>query len=274
MAWTPSRPSPQPPTGAAAADGGRVESVNAGVFGYGTDNEAAWPRAYGWPLQPKIVLVGFFVGNPARVKTTCSAWTRPPWTPRAAWSRRHASRAGHGPDGRHGGDGAPACGWRRQRLAGENSHAYLFLRNLDYRLPAPRPKSRSRPSSTPPPSSSSNSRRRSARAGHDARRPRRHARRRAGPRRHAGRRRHPRPRAGAGHLLGRDAAPVRPLGRRAPARPAAATACRLGRAHGRPADRPLARLRAAGKTKLLYFRTDRHWNAEGTPSPPRSSARA
>ena len=36
------------------------------VFGYGPDNEAAWLDAYGWALQPRIVLLGFYVGNDVR----------------------------------------------------------------------------------------------------------------------------------------------------------------------------------------------------------------
>lgn len=52
--------------GSKAADGTRIQSINAGVNGYGTDNEAAWLGEYGWALQPKIVLVAFFVGNDVR----------------------------------------------------------------------------------------------------------------------------------------------------------------------------------------------------------------
>ncbi len=43
-----------------------LESVNAGVNGYGTDNEAAWLQSYGWALKPNVVLVGLFVGNDVR----------------------------------------------------------------------------------------------------------------------------------------------------------------------------------------------------------------
>lgn len=53
-------------TGSRAADGRQVEGINAGVNGYGTDNEAAWLDTYGWALQPQFVLVGFFVGNDVR----------------------------------------------------------------------------------------------------------------------------------------------------------------------------------------------------------------
>src|SRR3954453_8261121 len=35
-------------------------TFNAGVFGYGTDNEAAWLDEYGWQTNPNVVLVGFF----------------------------------------------------------------------------------------------------------------------------------------------------------------------------------------------------------------------
>ena len=49
--------------GIPAGDGTPLDVVNGGVDGYGTDNEAAWLTAYGWAFQPRIVLLGFFVGN-------------------------------------------------------------------------------------------------------------------------------------------------------------------------------------------------------------------
>jgi lysophospholipase L1-like esterase len=49
--------------GLTAADGRRVEVINAGVSGYGTDNELAWLRAYGWLLKPDVVVLGFFTAN-------------------------------------------------------------------------------------------------------------------------------------------------------------------------------------------------------------------
>lgn len=89
-----------------AADNSPIDSVNGGVNGYGPDNEAAWLRVYGWPLQPKIVLVGFFVGNDVRDtmlglnKTTVdehlglvSAGSSAPRTPLAAlksWLAHHS----------------------------------------------------------------------------------------------------------------------------------------------------------------------------------------
>jgi len=45
------------------ANGQPVESLNAGVAGFGTDDEVGWMHEYGWALQPQVVLVGFFVGN-------------------------------------------------------------------------------------------------------------------------------------------------------------------------------------------------------------------
>ena len=45
------------------ADSRPVESLNAGVAGYGTNDEVAWLHKFGWSLQPKIVLLGFFAGN-------------------------------------------------------------------------------------------------------------------------------------------------------------------------------------------------------------------
>jgi hypothetical protein len=53
-------------TGSRTPDGRPVEAINAGVNGYGPDNEAAWLDTYGWALQPQFVLVGFFVGNDVR----------------------------------------------------------------------------------------------------------------------------------------------------------------------------------------------------------------
>ncbi len=52
--------------GSKAPDNSAIESINGGVMGYGTDNEAAWLQAYGWQLKPKIVIVGFYVGNDVR----------------------------------------------------------------------------------------------------------------------------------------------------------------------------------------------------------------
>jgi hypothetical protein len=52
--------------GSKAAGGGPVESINGAVNGYGTDNEAAWLTTYGWALRPRLVLVGFYVGNDVR----------------------------------------------------------------------------------------------------------------------------------------------------------------------------------------------------------------
>jgi hypothetical protein len=46
-----------------SAAGLPIESINAGVIGYGTSHEVAWMHEYGWGLQPKIVVAGFFVGN-------------------------------------------------------------------------------------------------------------------------------------------------------------------------------------------------------------------
>ena len=108
-----------------AAGGGTVESVNAGVPGYGPDNEAAWLRAYGWALQPRIVLVGFFVGNDVNDvilgmgKTTVDAAGRLVESP----ATRQAMAAG-APAPTAGSLGG-VKGW----LAA-HSHAYVFLRRL------------------------------------------------------------------------------------------------------------------------------------------------
>jgi SGNH hydrolase-like domain, acetyltransferase AlgX len=120
--------------GKQAADGTRIDSVNAGVFGYGTDNEAAWLRTYGWSLSPKIVLVGFFVGNDVKDvmlgmdKTTVDSQGRLVATDK--------SRAAMDQPGEAGADTTPPStgikGWLEQ-----NSHAYLFLRNAYYNLTRP-----------------------------------------------------------------------------------------------------------------------------------------
>jgi hypothetical protein len=122
--------------GSLAADGSPVEPVNAGVFGYGTDNEAAWLRTYGWPLQPKIVLVGFFVGNDVKDvmlgmdKTTVDAAGRLVATDKS----RAAMAAGDDAAGETP-QGGGLKGWLEQ-----NSHAYLFLRGLYYNAVAPKAK--------------------------------------------------------------------------------------------------------------------------------------
>ncbi|HMA34042.1 MAG TPA: GDSL-type esterase/lipase family protein [Chloroflexia bacterium] len=118
--------------GSTAADGSSVESLNAGVFGYGTDNEAAWLRTYGWPLQPKIVLVGFFVGNDVKDvmlgmgKTTVDAQGR-----LVATSTSQQALNSPGDPGDPG--TAPASGGLKGWLE-QNSHAYIFLRNLAYNI--------------------------------------------------------------------------------------------------------------------------------------------
>ncbi|MDQ2809409.1 MAG: SGNH/GDSL hydrolase family protein [Chloroflexota bacterium] len=107
--------------------GDRVESINAGVFGYGTDNEAAWLHTYGWPLQPRLVLVGFFVGNDVKDtmlgmdKTTVDAAGRLIATDKSKQALQGAD--GADPDTATSGGGIKA--WLEN-----NSHAYLFLRNF------------------------------------------------------------------------------------------------------------------------------------------------
>lgn len=118
--------------GSTAADGTRVESINAGVFGYGPDNEAAWLRAYGWPLAPKIVLIGFFVGNDVKDvmlgmdKTTVDRDGRLVATDKSRQAMDTLTDAA-----------APAPGGGVKGWLEQNSHAYLFVRNLFYSL-APR----------------------------------------------------------------------------------------------------------------------------------------
>ncbi|MGI8586237.1 MAG: SGNH/GDSL hydrolase family protein [Chloroflexia bacterium] len=119
--------------GAKAADGTSVESINAGVFGYGTDNEAAWLKTYGWALQPKIVLVAFFVGNDVKDvmlgmdKTTVDAEGR-----LVATDKSKQAMAGD-----PGEATAPAKGGGIKAWLEQNSHAYIFLRNLYYKVFSP-----------------------------------------------------------------------------------------------------------------------------------------
>ncbi len=107
--------------------GNRVESINAGVFGYGTDNEAAWLHTYGWPLQPRIVVIGFFVGNDVKDtmlgmdKTTVDAAGRLIATDKSKQAMQNADGTDLGT--------ATTGGGIKGRLEA-NSHAYLFLRNF------------------------------------------------------------------------------------------------------------------------------------------------
>ena len=107
--------------------GDRVESINAGVFGYGTDNEAAWLHTYGWPLQPRLVVIGFFVGNDVKDtmlgmdKTTVDTAGRLIATDKSKQAMQGAD--GSDPDTATSGGGIK--GWLEN-----NSHAYLFLRGF------------------------------------------------------------------------------------------------------------------------------------------------
>lgn len=107
--------------------GGPAESVNAGVFGYGTDNEAAWLRTYGWELQPRVVLLGFFVGNDVKDtmlgmdKTTVDAEGRLIATDTSKQAMQGAEAA----ESDTAQTGGGLKGWFEN-----NSHAYLFLRNI------------------------------------------------------------------------------------------------------------------------------------------------
>lgn len=117
--------------GKQAADGSRIDSVNAGVFGYGTDNEAAWLHTYGWPLAPKIVVVGFFVGND--VKDVMLGMDKTTVDSQGRLVATQKSRAAMDQPDEAGADTTPQStgikGWLEQ-----NSHAYLFLRNAYYNL--------------------------------------------------------------------------------------------------------------------------------------------
>jgi hypothetical protein len=115
----------------ALANGGGGQSwrvLNAGVFGYGTDNEAAWLGEYGWQQNPSIVVVGFFVGNDVKDvmlginKTLATEDGRLV----AAGTSKQAMDRGE-EDAQQGGTNGGIKGWLES-----NSHAYLFLRSLWY----------------------------------------------------------------------------------------------------------------------------------------------
>jgi hypothetical protein len=102
-------------------------TFNGGVFGYGTDNEAAWLNEYGWQTKPNIVLVGFFVGND--VKDVMVGMTK---TVATADGRLVAAQAsldamGQGDEDTQAPQSTGIKGWLEQ-----NSHAYLYLRSLWY----------------------------------------------------------------------------------------------------------------------------------------------
>jgi hypothetical protein len=118
-------------SGARAADGSVIESINAGVLGYGPDNEAAWLRTYGWALQPKIVLVGFFVGNDVRDVIAGIDKTRIDGTGNLVPANAPAPTAT---------PVAPGPVAAVKRTLARNSQAYVFLRAQAHALfwpPAP-----------------------------------------------------------------------------------------------------------------------------------------
>jgi lysophospholipase L1-like esterase len=106
----------------------RWNVLNAGVFGYGTDNEAAWLDEHGWAYKPNVVLVGFFVGNDVKdvmlgiTKTVATADGRLV----AAEASKQAMDRGED-DNNAQPSGGGVKGWLEK-----NSHAYLFLRSVWY----------------------------------------------------------------------------------------------------------------------------------------------
>jgi hypothetical protein len=103
--------------------------ANGGVFGYGTDNEAGWLKEYGWQNNPKVVLVGFFVGND--VKDVMLGITKTVATDDgrlvAAGTSVQAMNRTDEDQGQVTSSSTGVKGWLEN-----NSHAYLFLRNLWY----------------------------------------------------------------------------------------------------------------------------------------------
>ena len=112
-----------------AASGPHLRVLNGGVFGYGTDNEAAWLHEYGWVLKPDIVLVGFFAGND--VKDVMLGITKTVATDDgrlvAAETSQQAMDRGSEEGGADAGKSGGVRGWLE-----DNSHAYLFARSLWY----------------------------------------------------------------------------------------------------------------------------------------------
>jgi hypothetical protein len=110
---------PQLLDGSRAADGTTIESVNGGVPGYGTDNELAWLRTYGWPLGPKIVVLGFYTGNDVRDNLMGMNKTMANDEGRLVETPATQQAVGRKPP-------TPGLkGWLER-----NSNAYVFLRNL------------------------------------------------------------------------------------------------------------------------------------------------
>ena len=113
----------------APAGGQQWKVLNAGVFGYGTDNEAAWLEEYGWQQKPTVVVVGFFVGNDVKdvmigiTKTVATADGRLV----AADVSKQAMDRGEEDQSQGSSKSSGVRGWLEN-----NSHAYLFLRSLWY----------------------------------------------------------------------------------------------------------------------------------------------
>ncbi len=102
-----------------AAPDGPVDPVNAGVPGYGTDQALAWLQTYGWPLQPRVVILGFYVGNDVRDNLLGMDKTEANAAGQLVETAATAQTIGRSPP-------TPGLkGWLER-----NSNAYVFLRNL------------------------------------------------------------------------------------------------------------------------------------------------
>jgi lysophospholipase L1-like esterase len=111
------------------AGGPKWRVLNGGVFGYGTDNEAAWLDEHGWAQKPSIVLVAFFVGND--VKDVMLGITKTVATDDgrlvAAGVSKQAMDRGAEDESNTPAKSSGVRGWLES-----NSHAFLFARSLWY----------------------------------------------------------------------------------------------------------------------------------------------
>lgn len=111
----------------AGSGNSRWDVLNGGVFGYGTDNEAAWLKEYGWQYNPKLVVVGFFVGNDVKDVMVGITKTVATSDGRLVATAASTTAMGQGDEDTQAPKSTGIKGWLES-----NSHAYLFLRSLWY----------------------------------------------------------------------------------------------------------------------------------------------